>query len=71
MSLKTATNVAIFGVLANLAISLFHTTVLQFDLISYVDNELLFQSLSYVRILTLNLTLIAFFVVLRSKQKKS
>ena len=69
MSLKTATNLAIAGIILNLLLALLRSVVFQFEILSYADHELFFQVLNYVQIALLNIPILIFFIVLRSKQK--
>ena len=69
MSLKTATNIAIAGLVVNLILALFQNAIFQFDLIDYTENMAFIRTLGYIQIIVLNVSLIIFFVVLKSKQK--
>lgn len=69
MTLKTATNIAIVGIVVNLLVAFLQRAAIEFDLIDYTKHLGLIQAIGYIQLLALNVPLIIFFIVLRSKQR--
>lgn len=69
MSLRSATNFAIFGTTFYFLVSATQSILIEMEILSYADNELLLDVLSYSSFTLLWLSLITFFIVLRTNQK--
>ncbi len=69
MKLKTATNLVIVCLIIWLVISLLQWSIFTFDLLRFSDYRWLFRGIGLVLTLLYSIPLIAFFLVLSSKQK--